>query len=207
MSKGLFYQREKKIDLIVNDTTQTYILIALSVIEHEAAMADARRTHANAVRLLAETAETVKALYLLQDTELIVAEIIKMEHDTILAKAALTLVDDDVHYHAKLETKASLLENTRREELAAINKEQLIEKLVSMDVKRQIHTAWMLAVIEASLVKALHNAEKQRLFNSVEEMKTTLSVEVLEKFYEAQLEFITDMGNAQVFLKPHISAS
>ncbi|MDF2927900.1 MAG: hypothetical protein K0Q75_138 [Anaerospora sp.] len=207
MSKGLFYQRERKVDLIVNDTTQTYILIALSAQDHEVAMADARRTHANAVRLLAEAAETVKALYLLQDTELIIDEIIKMEHDTFLAKAALTLVDDDEQYHAKLEAKASILENTRREELAAINKELLTEKLVSMDMKRQIHTAWTLAVMEASLVKALHDEARQRLFNSIEEMKTTLSVEILEKFYDAQLEFMAEMGNAQVFLKPHISAS
>ncbi|WP_312516235.1 hypothetical protein [Anaerospora sp.] len=207
MNTGVFYQREKKVDLMVNDITQTYRLIALSAKEHEAAMADARRTHKNAIHLLAEAAETVKALYLLQDIELIVNEIIEMEQDAILAKAALTLVDDDVHYHEKLEKKSTLLKDTRRKDLAAFNKEQLVEKLVSMDIARQIHTAWTLSVLEALLAKALHSEARQRLFNSVEEMKTTLSVEVLEKFYEAQLEFITDMGNAQVFLKPHISVS
>ncbi len=70
---------------------------------------------------------------------------------------------------------------------------------------RQVDNAWACAVLEATLARTLHDENWERVFSSIEEMRTSISPEVLETLYEALVGFLEDCGNAQVFLKPHTS--
>lgn len=80
-----------------------------------------------------------------------------------------------------------------------------MEKLVGLEMDRQFHNAWSCAVLEATLAMTLHDGDQQRLFASTDEMKASLSYEVLEKLYEVLVVFLEECANAQVFLKPHTS--
>jgi hypothetical protein len=205
MTKNMLYHREKNVSIQFGNTTQDFILVAISAKGKEMMMADAQKIHAHTVKLLSEAAESIRSIYRLQDTELLTEAMLQAEYETFLAKVALTLAGDEADSRDRIEAKAEMMMHARRAELLEMDREQLVDKLVSLEMERQVHSAWACAVLDATLVQVLHDENWQRLFASVEEMKTSLPPEVLEKLYETLVDFLSERGNAQVFLKPHTS--
>jgi len=205
MTKNLFYNREKKIGIQFDNIARDFMLIALSAKDKEMMIAQAQKNHANAVKLLAEAADSIRTIYLLQDIEILAEAMLAVEQDKFVAKATLTLAEDESDFQEKMTAKVEIMMNARRSELLKANKEKLADKLVSLEMQRQIHHAWFCAVVEATLAMALHDENRQRIFSSIDEMKASISPEVLETLYEALVEFVAECGNAQVFLKPHTS--
>ncbi len=205
MTKNLFNIREKEIGIELDNITRKFILIALSAKDKEMMIAQAQKNHANTVKLLTEAADSIRTVYLLQDIEILAEAMLVAEHDKFLAKAMLTLAEDEIDFEEKMKNKVEIMMNARRLDLLEANKEQLADKLVSLEMERQVHNAWAYAVLEATLARALHDENRQRVFSSIDEMKASMSHEVLETLYEALVGFLEDCGNAQVFLKPHTS--
>ncbi len=205
MTKTIFYNREKKIGIQSDNITQEFILIALSAKDKEMMIAEAQKNHANTVKLLAEAADSIRKVYLLQDIEILAEVMLAAEREKFVDKATLTLAEDEMDFQEKMETKVEIMMNARRSELIKVNKEKLADKLVSLEMERQVQNAWYCAVLEATLVRTLHDEQRQRVFSSIDEMKDSIAPEVLEVLYEALVGFIAECGNAQVFLKPHTS--
>lgn len=205
MTKNIFCKREKQITLQMDDTTREFIFLALSAKDKESMLAEAQKNHANTIKLLSEAADSIRAVYLLQDIEILAEAMLRAEHDNFTAKAVLTLTGAEADDQEKIQTKVETIINARRAELLKINKEQLADTLVSLEMNRQVHNAWTCAVLEATLTRTLHDENRQILFSSVEDMKESATDEVLEKLYEALMEFLEERSNAQVFLKPHTS--
>lgn len=205
MSKTMFYRHEKEIAVQVDQVVRKFILIALSARDREVATIEAQRNHAPIVTLLSEAADSIRGVYLLQESDLLINAILQREQENIKAKAVLTLADDEADNREKIEAKTEAMMEARRTELITVNKEQLADKLVGLEMNHRLHDAWFYNVLEATLVKALHDENRQRIFLSVDEMKDSLITEVLDKLYEALREFLEECGNAQVFLKPHTS--
>ena len=205
MTKNLFNIREKEIRIELDNITWKFILIALSAKDKEMMIAQAQKNQANTVKLLTEAADSIRAVYLLQDIEILVEAMLAAERDKFLAKATLTLAEDEIDFEEKIQAKVEIMMNARRLDLLEANKEQIADKLVSLEMERQVHNAWAYAVLEATLARTLHDEDRQRVFSSVEEMKDSISPEVLETLYEALIGFLEECGNAQVFLKPHTS--
>jgi SpoU rRNA methylase family enzyme len=203
MTKTMFYNREKKIEIQINDITHNFILIALSAKDKEMMVAEAQKNHANAVKLLTEAADSIRNIYLLQDIEILAEATLAAERQHFVAKATLTLAEEEIDFREKLEKKVEIMMNARRLELLKANKEQLSDKLVSLEMDRQVHNVWACAVLEATLARALHNENRELVFISIDEMKSSMSHEILEALYAALIGFLEDCGNAQVFLKPH----
>jgi hypothetical protein len=205
MTKNMLYHREKNVSIQFGNITQNFILVELSAKAKEIMMAEAQKIHTHTVKLLSEAVESIRAIYLLQDTELLTEAMLKAEYETFLARAALTLAGDEADSRDRIEAKADIMMHARRAELLEMDREPLIARLVSLEMERQLHNAWTCAVLDAILTQTLYDGNRQRLFYSVEEMKTSLPPEVLEKLYETLVDFLSERGNAQVFLKPHTS--
>lgn len=197
------YTREKKLTLAFDGVTRDFIFFALSARDQEMAIIEAQEIHADTVRKLSGAEESIKKVYLLQDRELLIDEMLLAEQDRFLSKAVLTLAGDEPDYQEKMVAKAEMMKQSRRLEVAALTKEQLAEKLTSIEMNRQLQASWSSANLEAMLAKTLHNEEGQYTFASVAEMKQAMPYAALEKLYEALVEFLIERGNAQVFLKPH----
>jgi len=207
MTKQMLYNRERKIALQFNDTTRQFVFVALSARAKETMLSEAQQIHADTVKLFAEAAESIRSIYRLQDREILTEAMLQAEQELFFAKAALTLAGDEEDYREKIAAKAEIIMQERRTELLQSDRESLVDKLVSLEVDRRLHTAWSCAVLDATLVQTLHDENRQQLFSAVDEMKDSMPPEVLEKLYEALVDFITECGNAQVFLKPHTSRS
>jgi hypothetical protein len=205
MTKQMLYNREQRISIRFGNTTHDFVLIALSAKAKEIMIADAQKIHAHSVELLKEAAESMRSIYRLQDMEILIQAMLRAEHELFLAKAALTLAEDEADYREKIAAKAESMVQERRAELIQTDKEQLVNKLISFEIDRQLHNAWACAILDATLVGVLHDENWQRIFYSVDEMKAAMPPEVLEKLYEALVEFLAECANAQVFLKPHTS--
>lgn len=204
MTKHMLYSSERKVLLRFNDTPQEFMFIALSAKAREMMLAEARTIHIEIVKQFAETAEAINTVYQLQDRELLIEALLQAEQELFSAKAALTLAGDEADFAARVTAKAETLKEQRRAELQETEKAQLVEKLVSMEINRRLQTAWACAVLDATLVRVLHDQDRQPLFATIDEMKEALPPELLEKLYEALMDFLNECGNAQVFLKPHI---
>ena len=205
MTKTLFYNREKKIEIQWDNITRKIILIALSAKDKEMMIAEAQKNHANAVKLLTDAADSIRTVYLLHDIEILAEAMLAAEREKFAAKAALTVTEEKMDFREKIESKVEIMMNARRVELLKENKEKLVDKLVSAEMGRQVHNAWAYAVLEATLARILHDEHRQRLFSSVDDMKTFASSETLDTLYEEVVSFLEECGNAQVFLKPHTS--
>jgi len=205
MTKTVFYNREKKIEIQWDNITRKIILIALSAKDKEMMIAEAQKNHANAVKLLTDAADSIRTVYLIHDIEILAEAMLAAEREKFAAKAALTVTEEKMDFREKIESKVEIMMNARRVELLKENKEKLVDKLVSAEMGRQVHNAWAYAVLEATLARILHDEHRQRLFSSVDDMKTSASAETLDKLYEALVGFLEECGNAQVFLKPHTS--
>lgn len=205
MTKNLLYNRERKIALRFHDITQEFIFIALSARGRETMLAEAQQIHAGIVRQFAEAAESIRNIYRLQDREILTESMLQAEQELFTAKAALTLTGDEEDYRERIAAEAEIIMEERRAELLRTDKELLIERLVSLEIDRRLQTAWACAVLDATLVQILHDAGRRPLFSTVDEMKDALPPEALEKLYESLVDFLTEGGNAQVFLKPHTS--
>lgn len=205
MTKTVFYNREKKIEIQCDNITQKIILIALSAKDKEKMIAEAQKNHADAVKLLTEAADSIRAVYLLHDIEILAEGMLAAEREKFAAKAALTVAEEEHDFREKIEAKVEIMMDARRMELLKGNKEKLVDNLVSSEMGRQVHNAWAYAVLEATLAMVLHDENRQRLFSSVDEMKSSASSEMLETLYEELVSFLEECGNAQVFLKPHTS--
>jgi len=203
MTKNMLYNREKKIAITYHDTTIEFILRALSVKDTQSVAEETQKIHAHNVALLTGATETLKSVYQLQQAELLVEAILLAEQKQYMAKAVLTLTGEEENYREKLAAKAEKIADIRRQEIRKMTKEELVEKLVSMELNRQIQAALFYAGLENALAKIVHDEKGKRLFVSADEMKDALPPAVLDKLYDEQLDFMAENGNAQVFLKPH----
>lgn len=202
MTKSIFYNREKKIKIPFENITHDFLLIALSAKEKEQMMAEAQKSHANAVELLTEAAESIRKAYLLQGVEVLTEAILLNEHEKFVAQA--TFAHQEGRETGKeLTNEVEMMTKARRAALLNMTKEQLAEQLVALEMVRQVHNAWTYSVLEATLARTLHDENRQRFFSSVDEMKSSVSDEVLPILYEELIDFLEECGNAQVFLKPH----
>lgn len=202
-SGNVLYTREKQLSLTFAGETKNFVLISLAAAGQEEATAAAREIHGDTLAKLSAVEKAVRSAYFLQTGELLQAVILAAEQDEFLKKAALTLSGDEPDYQARTAAKAEQAKAARRLELARLTKEQLADKLTGLEMNRQVQLSWRSAILEATLVQALHGEERQRLFDSVQAMKQALPAEVLDKLCEALLEFLTERGTAQFFLKPH----
>lgn len=207
MTKNIFYNREKELDIEYDGITRKFVFIGLSAKDKEYMLAEAQKNHAVAVKQLTEVAQSIKAVYLLQDVERLAEAIVADEREKYVAKATLALAGEMKDCRETIEDKAIALMKAAQEELLTYSVEQLAEKLVGWEMEKQFHNAWSCAVLEATLFMILHDENRQRLFDSVEKMKASIPYEVLDRLYEAAVEFLVDCSNPQVFLKPHTFGS
>ncbi|MBP2635989.1 MAG: hypothetical protein H6Q72_1896 [Firmicutes bacterium] len=207
MNKNIFYIREKELTIQYGGTTSKFILIGLSAKDKEHMLLEAQKNHTIAVQRLSEAAQTIKSVYLMQDAESLSEAIVNTEREKYVAKAMLTMAEGETSDRETVEKKAQIIMQAAQEKLRSYSVEQLTEKLVGWEMERQFHNAWTCAVLEATLLLLLHDENRQRLFNSVEEMKIAIPCEVLDELYEATAEWLTECSEPQVFLKPHTSKS
>jgi hypothetical protein len=200
--KEMLYCRKKKITLTYDGEIQTFILVAPAARDKEAAVMEAQHEQARMAKYLAAETENLKALYLLQDRELLIGVLLDSEEEQIQEKAKLLLADDEPDLD-KLASKVELMKKARRSELDLIDTEKLVEKLIQYDINAQLRTVWINTAFNTMLAGTVCNGDGQRLFNSLIEMMAALPSEVFEKLSEAYLEFLNERGNPQVFLKPH----
>lgn len=201
----LIFSREKKVTLTFDGTTAEFTLLAPSAKDKEAALLEAQQLHAETIKQLTEAAEAIKAVYLLQDQELLIKAALVAESEQLCQKATLTLVKDTEDYEDRLQAKVQILQEGLRLELQTVTKEQLADKLCSLEMGQQMNLSWIYSVLHANLARSLRGEAGERVFSSVEIMKESLPSEVLEKLLEELLEFLSGRGDAQVFPKPHIS--
>ncbi|HBC92988.1 MAG TPA: hypothetical protein DCZ10_08850 [Pelotomaculum sp.] len=203
MANNTLYARERVLEIHFQDTTREYVFIALSARDKEMMLAEAQKIHAGVVKDLSTVLDTIKSVCQMQDREILVEGILQGEQDVFAAKAALTLTGDEQDCREKMTAKTEKLLQERRKELSQLDKEQLVTKLAGLEMDRRMQAAWACAVLDATLVRVLHDAGRQPLFSSVEKMKATVPADLLEKLYESLLTFLSESGDAQVFLKPH----
>jgi hypothetical protein len=203
MNKTMLYNRKKMIEIQFDNITYKLSLSALSAKDKVMMIKKAKKNHDNAIRILIKAADSMRNIYLLQDIEILAKAILAAEHQQFVAKAILTLSEDEMDFRERLENKVEIMMNARRLDLLKTNKEQLVDKLVSLEMERQIHNAWACTVLEATLAMTLHNENRERIFSTIDEMKASMSLEALETLYEVLIAFLEECGNAQVFLKPH----
>lgn len=201
------YTREKRLELTFDGVSREFILTSLSAKDTETARREAELFYAETAQRLVGAAESIRAIYLIQDKAVLVECLLQAEAALLQHKAAATLSDDGPDYQERLQAKLQALGEARRTELSELPREELAEKLVGAEMDQRLRTAWASASLDATLALALRGPTGGRLFAAVDEMKAALPQEVLEQLYETLIQFVAERGTAQVFPKPHTSRS
>ena len=196
------YRREKIISIAFEGKTEEFLLRAPSARDNETAMSEAQDIQKGIVKRLKDATETMRDIYLLQELELLQEALVGAEYNQLRQKASRTIAPDTEDCEGKLAEKIELLSEKRRVEIEKIEKEELVDRLVRMELAKQIELAWTHTALSASLAQALHEKKGEKLFHSLEEMKSQLSSDLIEELLEAWVSFLSERGNAQVFLEP-----
>lgn len=202
----LFYNRSQEFSVTFNDTSVTFTLQAPTVQDRETALWEAKEQQAKEARRLNEEISDLKASLGLLPVELLINSLLCAAEEELTAKAAATLVEDTPDYAERLEEKISAIKQERRKELAAIDRNELLDRLVEQSVESRLHAIWLSAASNALLVRMLGDKDGKRLFNTVDEMKQSMPAAVMEKIQDTCVNFLSERGNAKVFLKPHTSS-
>ena len=201
----LFYNRSQQFSVTFNDTSVTFTLQAPTVQDREMALWEAKEQQVREARRLNEEISDLKASSGLLPVELIIDSLLSAAEEELAAKAAATLVEDTPDYAERLEEKIGKIKQERRKELAAIDRNELLDQLVEQNVENRLHAIWLSAASNAMLVRMLCDEDGKRLFNTVDEMKESMPAAVMEKIQDTCVNFLSERGSAKVFLKPHTS--
>lgn len=204
--KELFYSRKRKVTFSYDGMDATFVLMAPSAQTRETALQEAQYEQARVAKILLKEAENLKALYLLQEQDMLLDALLDTEEESMRNQAMLTLISDAPDFAEKLADKVIKLRTIRKEELKTIEKEKIVDQLVQHDITVQLNAVLLNTASNVLLAQVLCDESGKQLFDSVGEMKAILPAEVMEQLYDAFLEFLTERGNAQVFLKPHTSS-
>lgn len=201
-SKPFLYRKEKKIQMNFGEDPKDFYLVALSARKTEDALLDAQEFYQDKAKKLADSGESLRGIFELQEKEVLVDAFCETERSEWIAKAARTIIEKDEEYESKLREKTEVLLEKRREEVQEQSTEELISSLVRKEMLRQLEALWQYASLGASLAQGFCDSEKQQVFSSLVAMTEELSPDQIEELLMIWMEFVSSRGNAQVFPEP-----
>lgn len=198
------YRREKEIELTINGEKARFVFVAPSARQTEKAAAEAEKIHMERLQRLATSEKSLREVYHLQNQDLLCEFLLNEESDSLRQKAVKVMVPEGENYEEKILLKVEDLKAKRFLEISKIPKEELVGQLVQLEISKQIEKSWIYSNVSAVLVEALRDENREKLFDTVEDMQEHLPMELLNEFIEALALFLNERGNAQSFPEPHI---
>ena len=197
------YRREKEIEMDINGAKGKFILITPSAKQTERAAVIAEQIHATRIQRLTASEKNLREVYLTQSDDLLCEYLLNAENEIFREKAGNIILPEGEDYEEKIRLKVENLRAKRLSEISVLPKEDVIDQLIQTEVNRQIQISWIYSSLNAILVEVLRDENREKLFDTVDEMQEMLSLEMLNQFLEALDNFLNERGSAQVFPEPH----
>jgi len=197
------YRREKEIEMDINGEKGKFVLIAPSAKQTERATFVAEQIHATRIQRLTASEKNLREVYQTQSNDLLCECLLNEENEILHEKAENIILPGGADYEEKIRLKVEDLRAKRLLEISALPKEEVIDQLIQAEVSRQIQISWIYSNLNAILVEVLRDENREKIFDTVDEMQETLSLEMLNQFMEALGNFLNERGSAQAFPEPH----